>query len=683
MFYKTVFFALSIAFGFFFFAGCSEGQEQKQELLQVDLEDAVVQQIYNFKNKRQVSVLLPYLAVENPMYRLVAAQALASLPDSSALPHLANLLRNDNSVQIREAAAFALGQLGSREAANYLVDAFQLDSQRRVQAAILEAVGRCGTEEHLKYLCVAPPYPLKDSLLVEAQAMALLRFALRGMVHNEGTAKIMNDFLANSLISSKVRFIAANYLTALSIEQAQELLKYESVLLSNLANEEDINSQMFLVFGLAKTKSNKALEALKELYKKPGIDYRLRCNIIKAWQYFPYDSLRSELFAALNDSSSLAIQRTAADYLYNYGNEWDAYSYAEQARKQSNGLLRARLYAAALKHYAAYQVPMKQALSYEIMREYKKDSLLVYEQGELLKSLAEYPLNYRFIARELFPLGDSTEVALLIRSKGTEALANIRRSPNLMRDLGFNALQSKEELNALLRQAMETGDPGLIGIVCGLFLDEKIQLSKDFPDPAFLFELQKRLALPQAMESYWLLQRCIDLYFPEKAKTFSAYEQAKGNYADIDWAFINALGKRPQLQVRSSKGNFRIELYPELAPATVQQIVQLAKAGFYDKKTLHRVVPNFVIQGGCPRGDGWGGIRIGLVSELSAKSYDREGFIGMAHGGRDTEGSQFFINLSPTLQLDGNYTLFGAVVEGMQVVHELEVGDELLSVELL
>jgi len=97
---------------------------------------------------------------------------------------------------------------------------------------------------------------------------------------------------------------------------------------------------------------------------------------------------------------------------------------------------------------------------------------------------------------------------------------------------------------------------------------------------------------------------------------------------------------------------------------------------------FHRVVSNFVIQGGDPHGDGWGTPGFAIRSEFSTLKYDENGIVGMASAGKDTEGSQFFITHSPTPHLDGRYTIFGKVVNGIDVVNSILVGDEVVEVKI-
>jgi cyclophilin family peptidyl-prolyl cis-trans isomerase len=120
-----------------------------------------------------------------------------------------------------------------------------------------------------------------------------------------------------------------------------------------------------------------------------------------------------------------------------------------------------------------------------------------------------------------------------------------------------------------------------------------------------------------------------------------------------------------------------MELYPHWAPGSVASFLNLASTGFYNGKVFHRVVPNFVIQGGCPRGDGYGAPEYSLRTEIGLVWYDKPGYVGLASAGADTEGSQFFITHSPTPHLDGRYTIFGRVVSGLDVVDKIQVGDKI------
>jgi cyclophilin family peptidyl-prolyl cis-trans isomerase len=118
-------------------------------------------------------------------------------------------------------------------------------------------------------------------------------------------------------------------------------------------------------------------------------------------------------------------------------------------------------------------------------------------------------------------------------------------------------------------------------------------------------------------------------------------------------------------------GEFVVQLFPEQAPITVNNFVFLAREGFYDETTFHRVLEGFMAQGGDPTGTGMGGPGYQFEDEFSDLSFDRPGLLAMANSGPNTNGSQFFITFVPTPHLDGRHTIFGEVIDGMDVVESL------------
>lgn len=137
--------------------------------------------------------------------------------------------------------------------------------------------------------------------------------------------------------------------------------------------------------------------------------------------------------------------------------------------------------------------------------------------------------------------------------------------------------------------------------------------------------------------------------------------------------------------IHTDKGVMEVELYYDDAPGTVENFVELVKKGFYDGLTFHRVIPDFVIQGGCPKGDGTGGPGYSIDCELDGdKQYHDRGVLSMAHAGRNTGGSQFFIchSRNNTAHLDRNHTCFGRVVNGVEVIDDIRQGDVINKIEI-
>lgn len=138
--------------------------------------------------------------------------------------------------------------------------------------------------------------------------------------------------------------------------------------------------------------------------------------------------------------------------------------------------------------------------------------------------------------------------------------------------------------------------------------------------------------------------------------------------------------------IHTEKGDMFVEFYDKETPGTVANFVKLAKSGFYDGLTFHRVIPGFVIQGGCPLGNGTGGPGYTIKCETSGgKQYHDRGVLSMAHRGKDTGGSQFFIccNRENTAHLDRVHTCFGRVVKGLDVIDKIRQGDKIIKIDII
>lgn len=138
--------------------------------------------------------------------------------------------------------------------------------------------------------------------------------------------------------------------------------------------------------------------------------------------------------------------------------------------------------------------------------------------------------------------------------------------------------------------------------------------------------------------------------------------------------------------IKTNKGDMKVEFFEKDAPKTVENFTKLAKDGYYNNLTWHRVIPNFMIQGGCPKGDGTGGPGYTIDCELDGENqhHDR-GVLSMAHAGRNTGGSQFFVchSRENTQHLDRNHTVFGKVTEGLDVLDAIQQGDSIDAIEVI
>ncbi len=214
----------------------------------------------------------------------------------------------------------------------------------------------------------------------------------------------------------------------------------------------------------------------------------------------------------------------------------------------------------------------------------------------------------------------------------------------------------------------------------------KFKEPKDVEVMAILLRAIAALETPQAIDFM------TNIY--HTTKSYVIAHQLKNNLADLN----KSVTTRPDLHtnlfvpetlviqptpidaiIETEKGTITLQLLPDIAPLTVSNFIGLAKNGFYNNLTFHRVVSDFVVQGGDPRGDGWGGPAYALPCEYNEKPFKR-GTIGMATAGKDTGSSQFFICHSEQPHLNRRYTVFGQVVNGMDVVDKIEIDDKILEI---
>ncbi|CAG0964881.1 MAG: peptidyl-prolyl cis-trans isomerase [Candidatus Methanoperedens nitroreducens] len=134
--------------------------------------------------------------------------------------------------------------------------------------------------------------------------------------------------------------------------------------------------------------------------------------------------------------------------------------------------------------------------------------------------------------------------------------------------------------------------------------------------------------------------------------------------------------------LETTKGNIKFELYETEAPITTKNFIDLAQKGFYNGLTFHRVIRGFMIQGGCPKGDGTGGPGYTIRDEFHPKLKHTKGAVSMANAGPNTGGSQFFITEAPQPHLDGKHSVFGQVKEGQNVVESIKKGDKIIKVTI-
>lgn len=637
-------------------------EEERITEINFDLNDPLLQKVLSFQDRQQTDSLLTYFSHKDPTYRYASAMAFASWNDKAALSKLNSLLQ-DNIEEVRVAAAYAIGQIGEESSEDVLVGSFRTNdstsSDALYNSTILEAVGKCGSPKYLKSISTVTSYRRKDTLLLQGQAWGIYRYALRGITAQEGTNRMV-ELLTRSGYPNQVRYIAANYLHR---AENIDIDTFSLPLIQTYNQEEDPRIKMAMAIALGKTKKNEALDALLNSYNNTN-DYRVKCNIIRALGNFDYLPVKELITQALDDDN-IHIANTAAQFLANHGAPNEAILYMRKARDTTlHWTTQSMLFNAANKITPPFYETTIGSINANIRRKLAATEN-VLEKGELLKALSQYSWNYRFIKEQ----GFAAESPIL-RTKAVEALGGIAKRPDFDKFFGLGRTKVKRELATAFLEAISTGDAGMVYEAAKVLGNSQLNFKEVIESDTVMTMALSQLKLPNEIESYNELKKAINYIkgLPEEPASKPEFSHP------IDWRIVNTVTETNRAIIQTSVGNITLKLFPEKAPGTVANFITLSRGGFYDKKTFHRIVPNFVVQGGCPRGDGFGSLDYTIRSELPPLNYDRAGFVGMASAGNHTECTNFFITHAPTPHLDGNYTIFAQVIDGMDVVHKIQAG---------
>ncbi|HEX8290209.1 MAG TPA: peptidylprolyl isomerase, partial [Pyrinomonadaceae bacterium] len=274
---------------------------------------------------------------------------------------------------------------------------------------------------------------------------------------------------------------------------------------------------------------------------------------------------------------------------------------------------------------------------------------------DLLRSLAAFkPIDLAAVARAA--LGNQDVIA-----RATAA--------DLLSELPPEAETARALVEALPRALQDQTDDAALSILGALAKQQGAEV-----EPAIKSALETTDYLVRRRAADILRERAGGQAAGRRVETVNT----RNHREDYERALAR-VGKSVRAVVMTDKGPFTMELLPDEAPLTVDNFVGLARKNYFNNVLFHRVVPNFVVQGGDPRGDGNGGPGYQIRCEINEVPYGR-GAVGMALSGKDTGGSQWFVTHSPQPHLDGGYTVFGRVVEGMDVVDQIVRGDRIRSV---
>lgn len=660
------------------------------------LEQPGLQRLVDAQVERDGDALIRALGDPDPAVRARAAFALASVQDPRAVSPLLDLLE-DPQPEVRADAAFALGQTADSTAAGQLFGTLAGESHPLVRGALLEALGKTGDMASLRRLSALENAPDEAGPL----GLALGRYGLRDLHVPQAVRRLVSmlpDDFDGALAGAASASAAANAAwyfgrtrdTTAWASAASELRSaLDSEFLAQAARDPVAGPAPAL--GLLAAVGRLADPADDERlidWAEGALDWRARVQGVRALAgRTDREAVRTALMDAMRDPSlhvaieaarafsaadtlPLDTQRTLSQRFLTNPLAWQVTAALGPAMVKSGGVGAVLLVLTGIMGDRAVE---NQAL-----------------RADLLESLGIDDAQPSWLLLRHEAMADDPAVAAAAvnglaerwRRGYREGEATVEEYYRI-----FSAALERRDLATTTAAAPPLSDPAFRPLGATALLIEVYESLEAPRDVEPMIEIVRALgaagdpsvepALRHVLDSpHAVLRRAsadaLDALLGGPVAVSGAVDPPDRR---VDWAFLRAMGDRPRLALDTERGRIVVELDAEAAPLTVQTVLQLAQEGRYDGVAFHRVVPDFVIQGGdFERGDGYGGPGFAIRSEFTRIPFAR-GVIGMASAGKDTEGSQFFITHSPQPHLDGRYTAFGRVVQGMEVVDAIQAGD--------
>ena len=600
--------------------------------------DDILVHISDLQDRRLGDSLLQFLRHPEAAYRQQAALAFASIQDTSATKALAGLLRDDDA-RVRLNAALALGQTGGSMSSGALMQAYAVEHDSLVAQTMLEAIGKVAEASEIqleKYYGPGVPW-------------LCYRLGLR-----QATPPEFSDRVTRYLDAQQPEFGRLGAAHFFAGAQTADITIAVGDLARALRSDLSAEVRMAAASALRKADSETAFTALSQAAALDA-DPRVRINAIKSLGSFTLSRTGDVLFKALGDTA-INVSIAAAEVIQSVATEAFTELMLREARVSANWRVQALLY------QGANWVAPNAALNQEIMKLCQSSSN-PYQKSWLLSALNGIDA-IPYVIDELL----TTKIPV-IRSSAARVLVAMNREEALTTGLRNQFLEA-------YKKGIAGGDVAVIGLFTEALADTTLRYRELVNDISFLHEAKARLSLPRDYESYVPLEHAIAFFEGREPN-----EIEKPFNHRIDWDLVRSIPASQRAILNTVKGSIVMSLHVEEAPGSVANFVKLIHRQYFDGKVVHRVVPNFVVQDGCHRGDGWGSEDYSIRSEFGNLRYVA-GSVGMASAGKDTEGTQWFITHSPPPRLDGRYTIFGTVEDGMEVVDRIEVGDTIHSVEL-
>ncbi len=613
--------------------------------------DPEIVRIYDLCDKRNGKALLDYLKSPVDDYRAEAALAFASIMDTSFTKELHAMLDAEPE-QVKINVAYALGQMGSPVSKDILRNQYSKEPSAPVRGALLEALGKivAGQIEKEQLILVENDIAFLDSVRfnTEEERLGWGKAALR--IHAAGLeSTVLMDRMPYvlQLTQPESRVACAHAMLRFKGEWNEKLKDY---LRQWLKTERDYEVKIPQMSMVPKLDKKEAEDMLVSYASSSSLDIRVRIAAARAFGKIKNGDL-NRLIPLLSDKDD-ALVLECLSLIDGSETPLSESGYLDAITSTSTQVqaMKLRLLQKTGDH------------AQEIMSAFNNASNS-YDKVHYAHAMGVTPS----LHEAAFGLMKN-EKEYAVKYALAEAYLEMHRQKTRTSEVDFPSKAN---------EAIALGDMGVTALFATALRDEKLTaVQKDTANTTLKIALSK-LTLPIDIETYNEIIATINALGIEKMET----KKLDHNHA-IDWAHVATISSSQQAKITTAKGEIIIDLKVEDAPGTVSNFIKLAESGFYNGKYFHRVIPNFVAQGGCPRGDGMGGTDYTIRSEFALHNY-KMGAMGMASAGPDTESCQWFITHCPTPHLEGRYTIFAYVNSGMETVLKLMIGDKIEKIEIL
>lgn len=638
---------LFIVLAFFSLLSCQPTETETTNLW----EDETLRNLYDFQDRRDSKNLMPFLSSDQAQYRELAAYAFASVQDSTIVPALAQLLE-DKQENVRVAAAYAIGQTRHPDGFAPLYQRISQEQSGKVKRVLLEAMGKCATEDTLPTLIGVQA---TNEVELAGQIWGLYRAGLNRISSQEGT-RLALEALSDQT-DTEVHLAIAHYLVRSNPEGLEE---YEGQICQWAKQDPSPHVRMSLTGALRRITGDEVAATIAHILAKDS-DLNVRVNAWRSAKPEHFAKIQSLILPALNANPNESA--AAAAYLGRL-NETDRAAVLTDVNLAN---LPARTHATLL-GIAIDKGGIDDAESQLLDRIQHTSGR--YDKAHFVSALGGR-WSHLTIIREVLTSGNDP----VVTTAAMDALTRLGRKPEMPTAIQANFAE-------VVKQGFLLTDLAAVALSSSIVLDENLSfLDAYWQAPEFrqtMLTAKEALVLPRDVESLMALEAAI--YHLDGIEDEPLVQNPYNH--PINWERLSEVSQGQEVEIKTTKGTIRWALQTDHAPGSVENFLTLVDSGYFNGKTFHRVVPNFVAQGGCPRGDGYGGMPYSIRSEFAPLRY-KTGAVGLASAGKDTESCQWFITHSPTPHLDGRYTIFAYVTEGMEVVQALEVGDVIDEITLL